>query len=68
MDHLFYGVLLVNKDASQAELESAAFWMRHSGQTAKETYTKQTLDEKLNPGAAIANRLNSEILNSITLR
>ena len=57
---------LTNKGASEAELKSAAFWMRHSNEIAKQTYTKQTLDEKLNPGIAIANRLNSEILNSIT--
>lgn len=55
---------LVNKGASQAELESAAFWMRHSGETAKKTYTKQSLDEKLAPGAAIAQKLNSELLNN----
>jgi len=53
---------LVNNGATEAELESAAFWMRHSQETAKESYTKQALDEKLAPGAAIANKLNSELL------
>lgn len=57
---------LVNKGASKAELESAAFWMRHSTETANSNYTKQTLDEKLAPGAAIAQKLNSELLGSIT--
>ena len=57
---------VANKNPNQTELDSIAFWMRHSTKTAKEVYTKQTLDEKLNPGSAIANRLNSEILNSIT--
>lgn len=54
---------LVNKGASQAELESAAYWMRHSNEIAKEVYTQQTLEQKLNPGREIAERLNSEILN-----
>lgn len=57
---------LVNKGASEVELESAAYWMRHSSKTAKEIYTKQTLDEKLTPGVAIASKLNAEILDSIT--
>ena len=55
---------LVNKGASQQELESAAFWMRHSNEIAKEVYTQQTLEQKLNPGREIAERLNSEILNN----
>ncbi len=55
---------LVNKGASQQELESAAFWMRHSNDIAKKVYTQQTLEQKLSPGRAIAEKLNSEILNS----
>ena len=55
---------LVNKNATQQELDSAAFWMRHSNKTAAKTYTKQTLDEKLAAGKAIATKLNSEILLS----
>ena len=56
---------LVNKNASKAELESAAFWMRHSSETAKKIYTKQTLDEKLNPGITFATKLNSGFLQSL---
>ena len=45
---------LADKGASQQELDSAAFWMRHSPEISRKDYTKQTLENKLKPGAEIA--------------
>ncbi len=48
--------------ASQQEINSAAFWMRHSPDIARKFYTKQTLDEKLAPGVRAIAEINSKFL------
>lgn len=59
--HIFrtiYRTYLVNKGASSAELEAAAFFMQHSEEMARKTYTVQTILEKLNPVYNMFSRLN----------
>ena len=54
------------KGASPQELESVAFWMKHSLRTADNTYTFLECSTKLRTGAALADRINSEILKDMT--
>jgi hypothetical protein len=48
--------------ASQAEKESAAYWMRHSSDTAKKEYSHLSNEQKLRAGAQLAERLNQQLL------
>ena len=57
-----YRTYLVNKGASQQELDSCAFWMRHSPEIARKVYTRLTLAQKTNPGLEVTQRLNDELL------
>lgn len=59
--HIFrtiYRTYLVNRGASSAELESAAFFMQHSEEMARKTYTVQSILDKLNPVYEMFTRLN----------
>jgi len=48
--------------ASEAEKESAAFWMRHSSQMAKKVYSHLNCEQKLQMGAQMSERLNRQLL------
>ncbi len=54
-----------NIGASPQELESVAFWMKHDLRTAEKIYTFQDCRTKLKAGAALADRVNSEILKRV---
>ena len=56
---------LADKGASQQELDSAAFWMRHDPKTGRKEYTKQTLENKLRPGEEVAGRFSDRYLKKI---
>ena len=58
---------LENIGASPQEINSAAFWMRHSPDIARKVYTKQTLDEKLSPGAKVIAKVNSEFFKDFDI-
>jgi hypothetical protein len=49
--------------ATEAEKESAAFWMRHSSQMAKKVYSHLNCEQKLQLGAQMSERLNQRLLN-----
>jgi hypothetical protein len=48
---------------STEERESAAFWMRHSSEMAKEVYSHLNCEQKLQLGAQMSERLNRQLLN-----
>lgn len=48
--------------ATTEERESAAFWMRHSKQTAEDGYSHLECEQKLWAGAQMADRLNQQLL------
>jgi hypothetical protein len=48
--------------ATEQEKESAAYWMRHSSQTAKQTYSHLNNQQKLQAGAQMGERLNRQLL------
>lgn len=50
--------------ATIEEKESAAYWMRHSSQTAKQTYSHLNNEQKLWAGAQMGERLNQQLLGS----
>ena len=58
---------LEDKGATQQELNSAAFWMRHDPKTSRKSYTKQTLDNKLRPAEELMRKINSELLNALDI-
>src|SRR5919199_1409410 len=47
--------------ATAEEKESAAFWMRHSSQMAKKTYSHLNCEQKLRLGAQMSERLNQQL-------
>jgi hypothetical protein len=49
--------------ASDGERKSAAFWMRHSVETAEAVYSHLECEEKLQLGAQMSERLNQQLLN-----
>jgi hypothetical protein len=49
--------------ATAEEKESAAYWMRHSSQMAKKTYSHLNNEQKLRAGAQLVERLNQKLLN-----
>jgi hypothetical protein len=53
------------KGASPQELESVAFWMKPDLRTAEKTYTFLECSTKLKAGAALADRINSEIFKDM---
>jgi hypothetical protein len=50
--------------AMEAELKSAAYWMRHSDQTAKTVYAHLNCEQKLQAGAQLSERLNQQLLQA----
>lgn len=50
--------------ATQAEKESAAYWMRHSSETAKKTYSHLNNEQKLRAGAQLSSRINQRLLEN----
>ena len=56
-----YRTHLADIGADQQTLESSAFWMRHSPEMARDTYTKQTLENKLAPGMKAIAKINQEL-------
>lgn len=57
-----YRTYLADIEADQQTIESSAFWMRHSPEIARESYTKQTLDNKLKPGLKAITEINNSLL------
>ncbi|MEB3309530.1 MAG: hypothetical protein VKJ02_04805 [Snowella sp.] len=53
-----YRTYLVNQGASSEELAAAAFFMQHSDEMAKKTYTVQSVLEKLHPVYEMFSRLS----------
>ncbi len=52
--------------ATPEEKESAAYWMRHSSQMAKKTYSHLDNEQKLRAGAQMSERLNRQLLNGLS--
>ncbi len=61
---IIYRTYLADIGADQKILDSSAFWMRHSPKVAKIIYTKQSLDNKLTPGAEAIAAINGKLLLS----
>ena len=59
-----YRTYLADIGADQQTIESSAFWMRHSPEMARNIYTRQTLDNKLAPGAEAILRINEKLMAS----
>lgn len=57
-----YRTYLEDLGVSQPVLNSSAFWMQHSPEEAKGTYTKQSIENKLKPGKQAIMDINSELL------
>jgi hypothetical protein len=58
-----YSTHLRDIRATQAEIASSAFIMKHSEKTASEKYTHQKQEAKLSPGLELMERINSNFLN-----
>ena len=55
---------LEDKGASQQQLKSASYWMRHDPETGQKVYTKQTLENKLKPALELIGEINGKLLNA----
>jgi hypothetical protein len=61
-----FRTFIKDNQATHAEEESIAFWMKHDLRTANKDYTFQTCRNKLQPGIELANKLNAEALKRIS--
>jgi len=50
--------------ATSEEKESAAYWMRHSSETASKIYSHLNSEQKLRAGAQLSERLNQQFLGA----
>jgi len=57
-----YCTYLADSNADQQTIASSAYWMRHSPEMARKVYTKQSIENKLRPGAERITAINSKFL------